>query len=262
MGQAPRAAGRPSRWRAATRLRCCERCSEAVIDDAVRPEVGHGAVAHRVGERRRRGHVEDDLDPAVGGVHRLAARTRGLGELLDDLARGDHEPVGDARPRAQHEVPARVRGHVVSTSSTATWTRAATRLRHSMAGQVSITIGTPAAMVRSKAASSMTPSWNQTPLAPTATASSANWPAALRAPEDVDHVDLERHVGEGRVALLAEHGRGVGWIGHDLLAALLEQRRDPVRRTARVAGEPDDCPGRALVEHEPTASGSCQSLST
>jgi hypothetical protein len=49
---------------------------------------------------------------------------------------------------------------------------------HSIFGQVSITIGTPAAVVRSNAASSTTPSWNQTPFAPTATASSANWPAA------------------------------------------------------------------------------------
>ena len=44
------------------------------------------------------------------------------------------------------------------------------RLRHSIAGQVSITIGTPAARVRANAASSTTPSWNQTPFAPTATA--------------------------------------------------------------------------------------------
>jgi 5-(carboxyamino)imidazole ribonucleotide mutase len=49
---------------------------------------------------------------------------------------------------------------------------------HSMTGQVSITIRTPAAMVRSKAAWSTTPSWNQTPLAPTWTAWSANGPAA------------------------------------------------------------------------------------
>ena len=41
-----------------------------------------------------------------------------------------------------------------------------------------MTIGRPAAVVRSNAASSMTPSWNQTALAPIATAWSANSPAA------------------------------------------------------------------------------------
>ena len=50
-----------------------------------------------------------------------------------------------------------------------------------MAGQVSITIGTPAAVVRSNASSSITPSWNHTPCAPTATAWSANSPAARSA---------------------------------------------------------------------------------
>ena len=47
---------------------------------------------------------------------------------------------------------------------------AQTRLAHSILGQVSITIGTPAATVRSKAAMSSTPSWNQTAPAPISTA--------------------------------------------------------------------------------------------
>ena len=41
-----------------------------------------------------------------------------------------------------------------------------------------MTIATPAAVVRVKASSSTTPSWNHTPLAPMATAWSANSPAA------------------------------------------------------------------------------------
>ena len=117
------------------------------------------------------------------------------------------------------------------------------RRAHSIAGQVSITIGTPAATVRSKAASSMTPSWNHTARAPIATAWSANSPAELRAPEDVDDVDGERHVGERRVALRAQHDGGVGVDGDDPLAALLEHARDPVRRAVGVAGEPDHRPG-------------------
>ena len=44
------------------------------------------------------------------------------------------------------------------------------RLRHSIAGHVSITIGRPVDVTRSKAASSMTPSWSQTPRAPMDTA--------------------------------------------------------------------------------------------
>ena len=124
------------------------------------------------------------------------------------------------------------------------------RLRHSIAGQVSITIGTPAARVRSKASWSITPSWNHTPLAPTATASSANWPAALERRNTSTTSIGERHVGERGVALLAQHDRRVRVDRHDLLAAFLEQRGDAVRRTAGVAGEPDDRPGLAVVEHE------------
>lgn len=47
-----------------------------------------------------------------------------------------------------------------------------------MAGQRSMTISRPAARVRSYACSSMTPSWNQTALAPIATASPATGPAS------------------------------------------------------------------------------------
>ena len=77
------------------------------------------------------------------------------------------------------------------------------RRRHSMAGQVSITIGTPAATVRSNASASMTPSWNHTARAPDRDGLVGELAGRLRAPEDVDHVDGERHVGERGVALLA-----------------------------------------------------------
>ncbi len=52
------------------------------------------------------------------------------------------------------------------------------RRRHSMAGQASMTMGTPAAVARRNASSSTTPSWNHTARAPIATAWSANSPAA------------------------------------------------------------------------------------
>src|ERR1700712_4380392 len=116
------------------------------------------SLALRIAQRGAGDQVEADLHAAVGGVHRLTTRTRRLGEPLLEIAFRDAQPVGDAGTRAQHEAI----GH---------------RLRHSIAGQVSITIGMPAARVRSKASSSITPSWNQTPFAPTATASSANCPA-------------------------------------------------------------------------------------
>ena len=128
------------------------------------------------------------------------------------------------------------------------------RLRHSISGQVSITIGTPAAVVRSKAASSITPSWNHTPSRTDRDRLIGELAGRRRAPEDVDHVDRERDVGEGRVDLLAQDLAGlVGctWVDrHDALAASLEHRRDRVGRAGRVAGQTDDRPGLAVVEHE------------
>ena len=47
-----------------------------------------------------------------------------------------------------------------------------------MTGQRSTTMSRPAAVTRSEAASSITPSWNQTALAPIATAWSAMSPAS------------------------------------------------------------------------------------
>ena len=111
----------------------------------------------------------------------------------------------------------------------------APRLRHSIAGQVSITIGTPAAVVRSNAASSITPSWNHTPFAPDGDRLVGELAGRLGAPEHVDHVDRERHVGQRGVALLAEHGRGGGVDRHDPLAAPLEQAARWSTRCGRVA---------------------------
>ena len=52
------------------------------------------------------------------------------------------------------------------------------RLLHSIAGHVSITIGDAGRRRPPERVGVETPSWNQTPLAPTATAWSANSPAA------------------------------------------------------------------------------------
>ena len=115
------------------------------------------------------------------------------------------------------------------------------RLRHSMAGQVSITIGTPAAVVRANASSSTTPSWNHTPLAPIATAWSANSPAASERRNTSTTSIGERHVGERRRSPARRAPRGAGSPRrvdrHDPLAALLEQRGDGVRRAVGVAGQ-------------------------
>src|SRR6185436_16997571 len=109
-------------------------------------------------EHPRRTRVEGQLEPAVGGVDRLPAGTGRLREPFLQLGLGDHQATGHARSRADHEVHQRA--------------------LHSIAGQVSMTIRTPAWRVRRIASSSITPSWNHTALAPTFTAWSANSPAA------------------------------------------------------------------------------------
>ncbi len=129
-----------------------------------RAEVAHGPGPLRLGERRRRGDVVLQLDPAVGGVDRLTAGSGRPGEPLDQLGRRDHQPVRQAGSGRDPEVAA---GCVHPRPRD-----------HSIAGQASITIGTPAARVRSNASRSRTPSWNHTPPAPIATAWSANSPAA------------------------------------------------------------------------------------
>ena len=48
-------------------------------------------VAQPLGHRRRAGHVEGQLDPAVGGVDALPAGPRGPGEAFAQLGRGHHE---------------------------------------------------------------------------------------------------------------------------------------------------------------------------
>src|SRR6185436_17722204 len=106
----------------------------------------------RIGERRGRRDVVLELDPAVGRVDRLATRAGRPGEAFDQLRGRDHEPVRKAGPG----------GHCQVLAGCAHPRRRA----HSIAGQVSITIGTPAALVRSNASWSITPSWNHTPFAP------------------------------------------------------------------------------------------------
>ena len=136
----------------------------------------------------------------------------------------------------------------------------AARRRHSIAGQVSITIGTPAARVRSNAV--VVDHAELEPHAPGADRDGLVGELAgrLRAPEHVDDVDRERHVGERGVALLAEDGRRVGVDRHDPLAALLQQPRR-CEYAVRV-GLPDR-PTTAQVSQSSSmnriVSGSCQS---
>ena len=123
-----------------------------------------------------------------------------------------------------------------------------------------MTIGTPAAVVRRNASSSITPSWNHTALAPDRDRLVGELPGRLGAPEHVDHVDRERHVGERGVALLAEHRRRVRVDRHDPLAAPLQQR---ARSEYAVRPGSPDRPTTAHVSQSSsmnrTASASCQS---
>jgi 5-(carboxyamino)imidazole ribonucleotide mutase len=75
-------------------------------------------------------------------------------------------------------------------------------------------------------------------------------PGSLGAAEHVDHIDLEGHLGQRGVAVLAEHVVGLGVDRDDPLAVLLQEPGDAVGGPARVAAEPDDGPGLALLEHE------------
>ena len=114
---------------------------------------------------RRRDDDVVALQPARGHAHRAGLARRGA--VVVQVARPRAALGGRAVRRLPTARSARGRGG-----------RDQRRRRHSMAGQVSITIGTPAATVRSNASASMTPSWNHTARAPTATAWSANSPAA------------------------------------------------------------------------------------
>lgn len=57
-----------------------------------------------VAQRRRRAQVEGELHPRVGGVDALAAGSRGMGELLDQLSRRHPEAAGCAGARRHVQV--------------------------------------------------------------------------------------------------------------------------------------------------------------
>ena len=223
---------RPSRTRSPRRSRAVD--AVAVLGTVLRGGGGERYAAQScalpVVEHPRRARVEGQLDPAVGGVDRLPAGTRRLREPFLQLGLGDHQPAGHARTRPDHEVHQRA--------------------LHSIAGQVSMTIRTPA--------STRAPDRvlvDHAELEPHGLRAHLDrlvgeLAGGVGAPEDVDHVDRERYVGQRRVALLAEHRRRVRVHRHDPLATSLQQRRDPVRRAGRVAGEADDRPRLAVVEHE------------
>ena len=125
----------------------------------------------------------------------------------------------------------------------------APRLRHSMAGQVSMTIADPG---RGRAVEGRLV--DDAELEPHALRADGDrlvgeLAGRLGAAEHVDDVDRERDVGQRGVALLAEHGRRVRVDRHDPLAAPLEQGRDGVRRAAGVTGQAHDRPGLEVVEH-------------
>ena len=101
------------RSRAASRLRSCERSSDATdrehpvhepLRQALqRPSPQHGA------ERRRRGEVEAQLDARVRRVHRLPARPRRAAEPPPQLTLGDHHRAGHTE-RAGHGPSMRASG--------------------------------------------------------------------------------------------------------------------------------------------------------
>ena len=119
-----------------------------------------------------------------------------------------------------------------------------------MAGQVSITMRTPAATVRSNAAGVDDAELEPHRLRVDGDRLVGELAGRVGATEDVDHVDRERDVGQRRVALLAQHGRRRRVDRDDALAAPLQVGSDLVRRAARVTGEADHGPRLAVLEHE------------
>ena len=71
------------------------------------PEPGQQPGALGVRERGGRRDVVLQLDPRVGGVHRLPAGAGGAGEPLDQLAGGDHQAVRESGAGRHHELVAR-----------------------------------------------------------------------------------------------------------------------------------------------------------
>src|SRR3954469_14011110 len=69
-----------------------------------------------------------------------------------------------------------------------------------------------------------------------------------RTPEDVDHVDLLRHVGQRRVAGHAEQLLARRVDRYHLVAARLQHARDPVAVASRVGRATHDRPGAAVLE--------------
>jgi hypothetical protein len=80
---------------AASRLRSCERCSEAVTvrTPSTSPERRSSARARYRTERRHSREIEDELDARVGRVDRVSTGSRGPAEAPPQLAFGNyHRP--------------------------------------------------------------------------------------------------------------------------------------------------------------------------
>ena len=115
--------------------------------------------------------LEPDL-LTLGTAHSIAEARTMIPNTLPDVVLMDHRlPDGDGVSAIVELQPLRLSTkYVVLTASTADHVL--------VAAKVSMTIRTPASVVRRNASWSTTPSWNHTAFAPIATASSANCPAA------------------------------------------------------------------------------------
>ena len=97
-----------SRARAACRLRCCERYSDAAIVST--PSTSRWSsrdeqpLPDPLGQRRGPPYVEGQLDPRVGGVHRLPAGTAGAAEPPGQLLGRDLDaPEGERTVHARRD---------------------------------------------------------------------------------------------------------------------------------------------------------------
>ena len=120
----------------------------------------------------------------------------------------------------------------------------------SIAGQRSMTMSRPAARVRSYAASSITPSWYQTALAPRAAASSATVPARSLLTNTSTTSTSKGIASRDGVPLFAVDRLGLRVDGHDALAEALEDVGDAVRRAPLVRRQAHDRPGVAVLRED------------
>ena len=76
---------------------------DAAIDQPVTEKLEEGGPLGSA-EDRRGGHVEEEFDAAVGGVHALTAGAGAPAEPLDQLGGGDDQALWQARTSPDHEI--------------------------------------------------------------------------------------------------------------------------------------------------------------